>query len=143
MEKMFVKKDFFQFYKWVFAVGIACMITAGTSVKLFSYLAFLLGCLAILFFTEQDFLCVFVFIMPFAGIFKSAPGSTSFFTYLLLLFVLLQVVKDKTLSAKMISIFLFAGFLFVVQIVNQTLSITLWIKLITNLLFLFYVQPCR
>lgn len=139
MKKIAIKKDFFQFYKWIFAVALACMIVAGTSINILSYIALMLGCLAILFFSTQDFLCIFVFIMPFASLFKAAPESTSFFTYWLLLFVLLQVVNDKTLSAKLISIVIFAGFLFVVQIVNQTLNITLWIKLITNLLFLFYV----
>lgn len=138
VEKVVKQKDVFKLNKWTVAIILMVLIVAGTFINLLSYIALLVGIVVILFFSERDSLCVLIFIMPFAMIFKSLPNASSFFTYLLLFFVLVQFSKDKTLNARLLSILLFTVVLFVVQIANQALNITRSIKFIANFLFLFY-----
>ena len=61
---------------------ICFSIVAGTYISIFSLVAFALAVLAVVVLSDEDVICLVMFIMPFTNIFKSSPTSQSFFTYL-------------------------------------------------------------
>lgn len=121
---------------------ILITIVAGTFNAIFSYIAFALSVITVFFATEEDSLCFLMFIMPFASIFKNSPGAQSFFTYLLLFYVLLGFIKKTKIQFHFILVFLF----FLVFLVFQmfiSINILKTIKFVANLLFLYFAINTR
>ena len=81
---------------------ICICITFGTTNKLFTLVAFAICGLLMLSYSEEDFIPVLFFVLPFAPIFKISYMGTSFFTYLTLLYVILHFVRNKCKMKKYI-----------------------------------------
>ena len=103
---------------------------------MFSYLAFVLSTVAIILLTEGDALCIMMMIMPFANIFKSSAGAQSFFTYLILLFVLWRFLKKQRVHR---AFFFMIAFLIVYLSAQMSVSVNILrtIKFVANLLFIY------
>ena len=119
----------------VFAVCLA--ILAGTYNNLFSYVALALSAFALVILSEEDIIAFLMFLMPFANIFKASPESQSFFTYLILLYVLICVFKNPRLHNK----FLFTFLLLFAFLMTQTIiifNLMRVIKFLVNILFIYF-----
>lgn len=116
---------------------IVCIaIVAGTFNGIVSYLAFVLSILAIVLLTEEEALCFIMLIMPFANIFKSAPDSQSFFTYLILFYVFWYFLKKGYIH----KLFLYSLALFLVFLMLQmfmSINILRTIKFVANILLIY------
>ena len=84
-----------------FAVCFA--IVAGTFNSIFSYLALVVSAISIVLINEDDAICFMMLIMSFANIFKSSPESQSFFTYLVLFYVLWHFIKIRRISKALLT----------------------------------------
>lgn len=118
------------------ALAVSAMIVAGTFVGIISLGAFLLSVLAIVALKEEDALSFLMLIMPFANIFKMSPQSQSFFTYLMLFYVLWYLLKRMQLDSR----FAFTFLLLVTFLVAQMLisiNILRTIKFVANILFVY------
>ena len=80
-------------YLLSFAVCFA--IVEGTFNNKFSYLALAISLASIVLLNEYDAICFMMVVMSFANIFKTSPGAQSFFTYLMLFFVLWYFAKSR------------------------------------------------
>lgn len=116
---------------------VVCItIVAGTVYNIFSLVAFAISVIAIMLLSEEKSLCFMMFIMSFANIFKTNPKAQSFFTYLLLFYVLLYFVRSHHINKSfLISFMCFAAFL----VVQMFFSINIYsfIKLLANILFVY------
>lgn len=122
-----------------FAVCFA--IVAGTYNGIFSYLAFALSVASIVLLNEDDSICFMMLVMSFANIFKASPGSQSFFTYLILFYVLWYLVKSRRISKS----FLIAIVLLCVYLIFQiyfSIHILRTIKFVANLMFVYFAISC-
>lgn len=119
--------------RWGISAAFATLILFGTYRNVFSLAAFLGCCLLIFFFEKESILLQLFFIMPLANIFKLSPGTQSFFTILILLYVVLHLVlpRKATMLVILLAIYVVVGELFVGQF-----NITKTIKFICNILFL-------
>ena len=88
---------------------VGSIIVLGTISHIFAYVAFVLSVLALFFLTEEDRLCFVAFLMPFASIFKSAPGAQSFFTYLLIVYVIYGLLQKRRIEPLFLVSFLLLG----------------------------------
>lgn len=125
---------------WIpFVVCIA--IVAGTFNGMFSYFAFVLSIIAIFLLTEDNALCFMMMIMPFANIFKSSAGTQSFFTYLLLFYILCFFVKRRCISKMFL---ITVGFLSVYLVFQMCFSLNILrtVKFVANLLFIYLAVSC-
>ena len=120
---------------WI-SLAVCIVIIAGTFNSMLSYLAFGLSILAIFLLTEEDALCFMMMIMPFATIFKSSAGAQSFFTYLLLLYILWFSMKRQRISKMFL---ITAGFLCVYLTFQMSFSLNILrtVKFVANLLFIY------
>ena len=120
---------------WIAAVTCTAII-AGTFSGIVSYIAFFLSVLAIVLLSQEDGLCFMMIVMPFANIFKSSPESQSFFTYLVLIYVLWYIVKTRYVHKTFL---LAIGVLVIYLLVQMTVSSNMLrtIKFVANLLFIY------
>ncbi|MBQ9848804.1 MAG: O-antigen ligase family protein [Clostridia bacterium] len=126
---------------WMIA-AIWLSVVAGTFNNLFSVAAFLLSAAAIVFWSEEKTICMLMFIMPLTNIFKMSPSSQSFFTYLILIYVIAYALKRQNIKmAFFVSIVCFCLFL-LFQVV-LSMHILRLIKLVTNLCFIYLVLDSR
>lgn len=119
--------------RWAISTFFALLILFGTYSNVFSLAAFLGCCLMVVFFDKESILLQLFFVMPMANIFKLSPTSQSFFTILLLLYVVLHLVlpRKATLLVILFAIYVVVGELFAGQfLLFRT------IKLLCSLLFL-------
>lgn len=123
------------------AIGISILIStaivAGLFSSFFSYVAFLLAAVAIVVLPEDDVLCILLFIMSFANIFKSSPTAQSFFTYLILLYVLWHIVQIRYINKAFILSFLFLMVYIMVQMI-ASVNLLRTIKFASNILFIYF-----
>lgn len=122
---------------WITAL-IVLSILLGTYQNLFSYAALLMSLLVVAFFPSEDAISLLMFLVSFASLFKAAPASQSFLTYLILFFVLWQFFKKREIKTGALIPFL----LFVMFVVLQTalnVDVLKTIKFIANLLLLYLV----
>ena len=119
--------------RWLISGVFSLLILFGTYRNVFSLAAFLGCCLMIFFFDKESILVQMVFIMPLANIFKLSPGTQSFFTILLLLYVVLHLVLPRKATTLAI---LFAVYVIVGELLGGQFNTTRTIKLICNILFL-------
>lgn len=116
---------------------VTCIaIVAGTFYSIVSYLAFVLSVIAIVTMSKDDAVCFMMLIMSFANIFKSSPQSQSFFTYLVLFYVLWFFMK-KTCMSKIfaLSLALLVAFLTLQMVVS--INMLRIIKFVANILFVY------
>lgn len=119
--------------RWGLSALFAVLILFGTFHTAFSLLAFALCCLIIFFCDREFILCQMFFIMPMANIFKMAPGSQSFFTIILLLYVIFHLVLPRNATAIIV---LFGVYIVIVQLAMGDFDLFKTIKLVCNVLFL-------
>ncbi len=119
--------------RWALSAVLALLILFGTFRNVFSLAAFLGCCLMIFFFDRESILLQLFFIMPMANIFKLAPGVQSFFTVLLLLYVVLHLVLPRKATTVII---IFAIYVVIGELMAGQFNLFRTIKLICNILFL-------
>lgn len=117
-------------------------VVVGTLSPILSLGGFLIGVISVFLLSDDDIVCYFLLILPFANIFKTNPSSSSLFTYLILL---LGLVKLKKILPYGKIVLLSIGMLFftiMVQIANDSLSITGTIKFVSYILLITYCIAC-
>ena len=119
--------------RWAISAVCALLILFGTYRNVFSLAAFLGCCLMIFFFDKESILLQLFFIMPMANIFKHSPGTQSFFTILLLLYVVLHLVLPRKAT---LLVFLFAVYVVIGELFVGQFNLFRTIKLVCNILFL-------
>lgn len=119
--------------RWGISALLAFLILFGTYRNVFSLAAFLGCCLMTFFCDRESILLQLFFIMPMANIFKLAPGVQSFFTILILLYVVLHLVMPRKATTLII---LFAIYILVGELFAGDFNLFKTIKLICNILFL-------
>lgn len=124
--------------EWVMSVLIALLIMLGTTRNTFTLLAFGLCAVCVVLYNERSGLCILMFIVSFAFVFKINPNSTSLFTFVFLLYVLWITVQHKHFASLVGWIIIFICYLVGVQCFNDTLNVTQTIKMLANLLFWYY-----
>ena len=122
-----------------FAVCFA--IVAGTFNSIFSYLALVVSAISIVLLNEDDAICFMMLIMSFANIFKSSPESQSFFTYLVLFYVLWHFIKIRRISKALLTAIACLGVYLIFQI-YFSINILRTIKFVANLLFIYFAVSC-
>lgn len=121
------------FLRWGISAVLALLILFGTYHSIFSLAAFLGCCLMIFFCDRESILLQMFFIMPMANIFKMTPGAQSFFTILLLAYVLLHLVLPRKATTLII---LFGLYVVLGELIVGSFNLFRTIKLICNVLFL-------
>lgn len=122
--------------EWLYSIIVASLILLGTYNNVFSILAFVLIAYIVLIHKPDLALRQMIFILPLANIFKMEPGSQSFFTYVLLLYVINFVFRLKKIN---IILLLFVIYMTSMEILTDTISIPRTIKFVSGLLMLHYV----
>lgn len=119
--------------RWVISAVLALLILFGTYRNVFSVAALLLMGLMLVFFDDEANLLQIFFVVPMASIFKLSPGVQSFFTIVLLFYVVLHLVLPKRATFVVI---LFSIYILVGQIFLGQFNFFRTVKLICSLLFL-------
>lgn len=127
--------------EWYCTIIISIFIFFGTYNASFSICAFFVLSLLILIKNNVEIIKIFIFIMPLASIFKLGPGGQSFFTYLMLEYVIWNLIKTKgKIKYEILFIIGFGLLEIIIQLLYGSINITRNIKFITNLIFLFYAM---
>ncbi len=119
--------------RWAISAVLALLILFGTYRNVFSVAALLLMGLMLVFFDDEANLLQIFFVVPMASIFKTSPGVQSFFTIVLLFYVVLHLVLPKRATFVVI---LFSIYILVGQIFTGQFNFFRTVKLICSLLFL-------
>ena len=118
------------------ALVMCTIIIVGTYNSVFSYIAFVLSVITIVLLTEDDALCFMMMIMSFANIFKRSVESQSFFTYLMLFYILWFLTKRRQI-AKTFSISLIILSIYLIWQMCFSANILRMIKFVANFLFIY------
>ncbi|MGN1370255.1 MAG: O-antigen ligase family protein [Aristaeellaceae bacterium] len=133
-----VKSNDNVFFRWLGLLGMAVLIVFGTFSPIFTLAAFGVAVAQIVF-GEEAYSWQMIFMMSsFSVIIKLSPGSTSLFTYIILLFVVMLFLKRQTLPSLWV---FFAIYLVAIPVLTMRLSafnILRWIKLLSGLLMAYY-----
>ncbi len=119
--------------QWAVSAFFAVLILFGTFNRIFAIVAFLGVCLLMFVCDRESILQQLFFIMPMANIFKMAPGSQSFFTIVLLLYVAMYFVLPRKAT---LLIVLFSCYIIIGQLASGGFMLFRTVKLICNILFL-------
>jgi len=119
--------------RWSLSALLAVLLLFGTFHAAFSLVAFALCCLMIFFCDREFILLQMFFIMQMANIFKMAPGTQSFFTIILLIYIVFHLVLPRNATA---IITLFGAYIVIMQLARGNFDLFQTIKLICNVLFL-------
>ncbi len=119
--------------RWGLSAVLAILILFGTFHNIFSLAAFLLFCLVLVFCDRESVLIQIFFVMPMANIFKLSPGTQSFFTILILAYVVINFVLPRKATAL---VFILGLYIVVTQLIAGDFNLFRTIKLICNILFL-------
>ena len=120
-------------FRWVTIVIISLLVFLGTATSVFSLAALGLAAYYIVFGDNDACIDLLVAIAPIAVIFKISDGSTSFYTYLLLLYVLKSLYQKGSFDTY--SVF-FVLYFVIMQMINKSFDLTISIKMFANLCFL-------
>ena len=126
------------FLHWAGLFGIAALVVLGTAISIFSLAAFCVAAMHIVFGDEDFSWQMMFFLAPFSLIFKPSPGSTSLFTFVLLLFVVILFQKHRTLPSLWL---FFAFYLWAIPALTlrpSAFNIMTWIKVLCGLLMIYY-----
>lgn len=120
--------------QWAVSAFFAVLILFGTFNRIFAIVGFLGVCLLMFVCDRESILQQLFFIMPMANIFKMAPGSQSFFTIVLLLYVAMYFVLPRKAT---LLIVLFSFYIIIGQLaLGGSFMLFRTVKLICNILFL-------
>ncbi len=122
-----------KFVRWCLSAVFAVLILFGTYHNIFSLAAFLLFGLLLVFCDRESVLLQIFFVMPMANIFKLSPGTQSFFTILILAYVVINFVLPRKATAL---VFIFGLYVVITQLIAGDFNLFRTIKLIFNVLFL-------
>lgn len=124
--------------RWSIAGTLLFMILLGTRYPLVSIMAF--GVLAVLTYAVNtaDFVFLYLTITPLATVFRTNSAGQSFLTYILLFYVLLDVVHELFVQQEVDDTFVLLLIFFIVavsvQLVFQTMDWKRTLKLMANIL---------
>lgn len=133
-----VRLNYTKLYRWMGLFGIAALIVLGTASPVFTLAAFGVAAMQIVFGAE-DYSWQMMFVMnSFSTIFKLSPRSTSLFTYIILLYVVVLFLKHGSLPPlwPFFAIYLVAIPALTLQL--SAFNILRWIKLLCGLLMVYY-----
>lgn len=120
---------------------IAVLILFGTYNAVFAAFAFVLCVAFFIKDKECDTVKMLFFLMPLAPIFKLSSSSSSLFTYLELVFILMVYAKKRfVVKHELSSVILFSVYILFFQLLYDTLNITSTIKMIVNIAILFQIS---
>lgn len=119
--------------RWAISAVLALLILFGTYRNVFSLAAFLIMCLMLVFCDKESNLLQIFFVMPMANIFKLSPGVQSFFTIVMLVYVVLHLVLPRRST---LFVILFAIYVLLGQLFCGSFNLFRTIKLVCNFLFL-------
>ncbi len=119
--------------RWAISAVLALLILFGTYRSVFALAAFLICGVMIVFCDKESNLLQMFFIMPMANIFKLSPGVQSFFTIIMLAYVVLHLVLPRKASTLVI---LFALYVVIGELLAGSFNFFRTVKLICNFLFL-------
>ncbi len=119
--------------RWGISCILALLILFGTYRNVFSLAAFLLCGLMVVFCDRETILLQFIFIMPMANLFKMTPGTQSFFTILILVYVVLHLVlpRKATFWVILLGVYVLVG-----ELLAGQFELFKTIKFICNILFI-------
>ena len=120
-------------FRWAISAVLALLILFGTYRNVFSLAAFLLMGLMLVFCDRESNLLQIFFVMPMANIFKLAPNIQSFFTIIILVYVVLHLVLPRRATFVVI---LFAIYVLIGQLMVGSFNFFRTVKLVCSLLFL-------
>lgn len=112
---------------------LTLLILFGTHFHFLSFIAFGISCVILALSDNKYKIGVMVYLMMMAHIFKISPSGMSYFTFIMLLYIFLELIKKKKIMWSAIA---FTGFIITVQIFYQRISVTDDLKLIVNILFI-------
>lgn len=94
--------DVIERHKILICLSLVALIVLGViSTNVFSVLAFIMFALIVIFAKEQFILCLLLFMLPFASLFKLAPETFSIFTFCEVL-VIIRIFFTKKVSVSVI-----------------------------------------
>lgn len=118
------------------ALSIIFLILLGTLHPVFAAAAFLCVLHILLRYENGGRILLFV-LLPFAGIFKLAPGTTSLFTYLELICVLVYYARIRFLLSKAdLILMILVFFMLLAELLSRKIAVTGTIKVLVNVLLL-------
>ena len=120
---------------WI-ALAVCAAIVAGTFTGIATYLAFALAVAAIVLLPEEDALCLMMMAMPFANIFKTSVDGQSFFTYLILFFIIWHFVRHHFVHTGFLKVLVFLVVYLAVQM-SISVHILRSIKFVANLILIY------
>ncbi len=115
-----------------------CLILLGLNNNIFSFFALALSVVMYFYLPEDDYIAYMMFLMPFANIFKIAPHSQSFFTYLLLFYVLCSLLFKGKINKQFLLLY---GIMIAYIIVQMFISVDILrsIKFVANIFLIYNV----
>ncbi len=119
--------------RWAISAVLALLILFGTYRNVFSLAAFLLMGLMLIFCDNETNLLQIFFVVPMANIFKFSPGVQSFFTVVLLVYIVLHLVLPRRAT---FAVILFAVYVLIGQLFEGQFNFFRTVKLVCSLLFL-------
>lgn len=126
-----------QMVEGIVSAILVLLILFGTHSSIFSVCAFVLITYIVIMMKPEFALKQMIFILPLANIFKLAPGSQSFYTFVVLLYVARCIVRSKKVVS---ALMLFVFYIMIMQILNGSISVTRTMKFVSGLLMLYYVM---
>lgn len=112
---------------------IAILILFGTHNRMFSYVALAITATYIVYYQEDEGFYLLFFLLNMANIFKPGPGSSSFFTLVVIIYVIKNTYLRKSLSPY---VAFFICYILLTQFINGNNEYTLTIKLIANIMLI-------
>ncbi len=119
--------------RWALSGILSLLILFGTYRNVFSLAAFLICGLMVVFCDRESNLLQIFFIMPMANLFKMTPGTQSFFTILILVYVVLSLVLPRKATFWVI---MFTVYVLIGELLAGHFDLFKTIKLICNILFI-------
>lgn len=126
-----------QIVEWIVSIILILLILFGTHNSIFSICAFIMIAYVVIRMKPDFTLKQMIIILPLANIFKLAPGSQSFYTFVVLLFVAMCILRSKKVSSILL---FFVFYIIIMQILNDAISVTRSMKFIGGLLMLYYLM---
>lgn len=127
-------------YKVSYFLLCAILILMDTAIGMIAYVTLIMTAIMV-FFCKDDFVVQsLVFLMPFALIFKNDPNATSFYTYLLLLYVVKNLLYGNRFPGYILVFFMYLA---AIQIITSSFNALRSVKLFANLLFVYYAYHER
>lgn len=114
---------------------LTILILFGTHTKLFSFVAFVISSLIVVYDKTNFRLMLITYLMLMAHIFKISSSGMSYFTFLVFLYIGSKLIEEKTI---LWTVMLFIIYVMTVQFIRMNVNVTNDIKLFGNILFIGY-----